>query len=95
MSVVNQEVKDGNFNLNVDSNEDGNNSLSFKLKLSEAIAEIIAKEESIEGAKVVDFKFELTRLYLRIDTDKDGEEVLELEVDLAETFKEIQALIKK
>ena len=96
MSKVNYEVKKGNLHIGIDSNEDGQNAISIKLSLTEAIQEAIFRGTPLEGAKVVDFKFDLTRLILKIDTDRDGEALLELEIDLAEVFDEIKSsLIKK
>ena len=94
MSKLNQEIKDGKLLVGVDTNEDGENSLSMKLNLSEAVSEAIAKGEAVEGVKVVDFKFELTKLVIKLDTDKDGENVLELVVDIAESFDEIKSKIE-
>lgn len=95
MSKVNYAVKDGNLNIGVDSNEDGQNSVTIKLNLTEAIQEAIFRGDAVEGAKVVDFSFQFTKLVLKIDTDRDGEALLELEIDLAEVFDEIQSMGKK
>lgn len=89
MSKVKSEFVDGKFNLGVDLNEDGENSLNMKLNLNEAMQEAIKRGEAIEGAKLVDFKFELTKMVLILDTDKDGEPLLELVVDLPEVFDEV------
>lgn len=95
MGKLNYEVKEGVLHMGADSNEDGENSISLKLHLNEAIQEAFKKGEAVEGVKVVGFKFELTKLKLQLDTDKDGENLLELEIDLAESFDEIQDLIAK
>lgn len=95
MSKFPIEVKDGALNFGVDSNEDGEQSVSGKLHLAEAIGEALAKGTQIEGAKVVDFKFELTKLVLKIDSDKDGQPLLELTVDLGEAFDEVKGKLAK
>lgn len=89
------EIKDGKANFAIDSNKDGEAAVSISLDLGEAVQEAIAKGTKVEGAKIVDFKFELTKLKLSIDTDKDGENLLDLVIDLGEAFDEIQSLFKK
>jgi len=83
------EVKDGKILAGVDTNKDGEQSLSAVVKIDEAIQEAIARGEAIEGNKVVSVKFELTKLKIVVDSDKDGESLLELTVDLAEVYDEI------
>lgn len=90
MSKFDVKAEDGALCLGIDLNEDGEKLMMAKLNVSEAIQEALQRGESIEveGAKVVGFKFELTKLKLMIDTDKDGEKLLELEIDLAEALDE-------
>lgn len=87
--------ENGNLSFGLDSNQDGQKSISGKLFLNEAIQEVIAKGTAIEGAKVVDFRFELTKMVLIIDTDKDGERLMELEIDLGESIDEATSAFKK
>lgn len=82
-------VKDGNLEFGIDSNKDGKNVISGKIMLSEAMQEAFSKGTAVAGVKTVDVKFDLTKLKITVDTDRDGEPLLELEVDLAEAFKEI------
>ena len=92
---VNYEVKDNALNVGLDSNEDGQNSVSLKVNLSEALGEAFQKGTAVEGAKVVEVKFELTKLKVVLDTDKDDENLLELEIDLAEAFDEVSSAVSK
>lgn len=89
------EFKEGALHFGLDSNDDGENSINGKLNLSEAIGEAISKGTQVEGAKVADFKFEGTKLKLKVDSDKDGQSLLELELDLIESFDEIKAATAK
>jgi len=95
MSKFNFDSKDGKLSFSVDANEDGESSLKGSLSLSEGVAEIFKRGEAKDGVKIVDFKFELTKLYLKIDSDQDGEEVFSIEVDLAEAFDEVKGLFAK
>ena len=90
MGKVNFGIKDGGLDFGIDLNEDGEPSIKGRLDLGEAVEEAIKREASVEGAKLVDFKFALTKLTLKIDTDKDGENLLELEINLGEAFQEIR-----
>ena len=95
MSKFEVSFKEGNLCFGTDLNEDGKKSIDCKLHLNEALEEVIKRGDAIEGAKLVDFRFELTKLVLVIDTDKDGEKLFELVVDLAEAFEEGTSLFKK
>lgn len=88
-------VKDGNLEFGIDSNKDGINVISGKIMLSEAMQEAFSRGTAVEGVKSVSVKFDLTKLKIIVDTDKDGEALLVLEVDLAEAFKEISQKINK
>ncbi len=89
MSKFNVEVKDKTINLGLDTNQDGENVLTAKVHMDEALSELLKKDGvSLEGAKLVAFKFNLTKLSLTIDTDRDGEPMLELEIDLGEALEE-------
>lgn len=92
---VKLKVEEGAVLFSVDSNEDGQDSIKIKLNLGEAVQEAFQREESIEGAKIVDFKFSFTKLQLKIDTDRDGENLLELELDLGEIFDEVKDQLTK
>jgi len=95
MSKLGVKFDDGKLVFGVDANQDGENSLTARLHMSEAISEMIAKGGKIEGAKVVDFSFSGTKLKLKLDTDKDGEEMFDLELDLAESFDEVTSFAAK
>lgn len=95
MGKLSVKVEDGQLKFGVDANEDGQNSLTVKLHLSEMVQEMISRGGAVDGAKVVDFKFSGTKLTLKIDTDRDGEPLLELELDLAESFDEVASAVTK
>jgi len=95
MSKFDVSFEGGNVKFGMDLNEDGDKSIEATLHLSEALEEVIKRGTPIEGAKIVDFKFELTKMILVIDTDKDGEKLLELKLDLSEAFQEGTSLFKK
>lgn len=95
MSKIKAEFKDNKFKLGVDTNEDGENSIVMNVNLSEALQEIVARGEKVEGAKLVDFEFGLGGMKLKLDTDIDGEELLELEIKFAEIVEEGTALFIK
>lgn len=81
-------IEGGSLNFGIDPNKDGENVLSGKVHLNEAMQEVISKGEAVEGVKVASFKLDLTKLKIIIDSDKDGQPVLELEIDLAEAIDE-------
>lgn len=97
MSKVNYDFKDGNLNVGVDFDEDGEKSLKLEMCLSEALQESIARGESasVETNKIVDVKFELTKMIVIVDSDKDGEKLLKLTVDLPEAFSEVSGSLFK
>lgn len=95
MSKVNVDATGGYFKLGVDLNEDGENLAELRIKLSEALEEIVARDEPKEGVKIVEFKMDGTSLKLKLDTDKDGEELLDLTVDFGEVFDEASGAFKK
>jgi len=87
--VIEMGMKNGVFILSLDADSDGQPSVRMKLNSKESLSEAFKRQEPILGAKVVSLKFTGTRLKLVLDTDKDGEPMLELEVDLIEMFQEI------
>jgi len=87
-------IENGELVLAVDPNKDGQDVVSLKLNLSEAVSEAFARGASVEGVKLVSLGFEGAKLKLAIDTDKDGERLVELVVDLAEVADEIQDAVK-
>ncbi len=90
------EFADNKLQMSLDTNQDGEKLMKASVYLSEAIQEALQRKDSvaIEGAKVVSFDFNLTKLVVKIDTDKDGEPLMELEIDLAEALDET-GLLKK
>lgn len=90
VSKLNYEFKDNKFCFGVDGDEDGNKVLVMKLNLGEALQEAVKRGDKVEGARLVDFKFEGPVMKLTLDTDKDGENLMELEVDMMEAFDEIK-----
>lgn len=95
MSKVNVGVTDGVFNVGLDLDEDGKNSMGLSVVLNEAVEEAFKREGAVAGVKLVDFSFSGMDLILKLDTDKDGENVLCLRLNLAEAFKEGASLVKK
>lgn len=101
MSKVNYEMKDNKLEFGFDGNEDGENSITLKVNISESIQEAIAKakkgEEStvVIDAKKVEMKFGVGGLSLSVDTDQDGEKSVELDVSLMEGFEEASEAVKK
>lgn len=84
----NVKVENDNLVFGADFNKDGEPSIKGKLSLTEAIKEAFMKGTAVEGVKVASLKFALTKLIVVIDTDKDGQNLLEIEVDLAEGLDE-------
>jgi fructose-1,6-bisphosphatase len=76
--------------LTGDTNQDGDAVIKVEIALNEAIQEAFKKNESIavEGAKVVDFKFNGASLMLSVDSDKDGEKLATIEINLMEALQE-------
>ena len=89
------EVKfeNGNVNLSLDADLDGKKSVELDLNLGETLEEVLSffkkgGEKSVE-AKKVDFSFEDSKLLISVDLDQDGEKLLVLKVDLAESLTEV------
>lgn len=91
------EYRDGHIVAGIDSNKDGENSVSVKLSIAEALQEGFAalkkgeKKEIVVDVKSVRYKFEDGKIIVEVDTDKDGEALLTVDVDMAESFEEIAA----
>lgn len=90
-------VESGKLSINLDTNQDGEPVFKASVNLSEALQETMMRKSSIaiEGAKIVELKLDVTKLKLKIDTDRDGEALLEFELDLAEAFDEVSGAIAK
>lgn len=88
MSKVNYKVQDNNLQVGLDANEDGQNSLTLKINLSEAIKEALKKGAAVEGVKTATIKFEGLKLIVVIDSDKDGVPLLTVEADITEAIEE-------
>lgn len=88
--VVQVGAKEAKLEFGVDANKDGEQSVKGALHLNEAIQEAFRRKESIviENAKIVSFEVRLTKLVLKVDTDRDGEPLLEIEADLPEVIDE-------
>lgn len=89
MSKFQQEIKDGKVKLGYDGNEDGQASVSVEINLTEAVQEALRQGEEVEGAKVAEFRLEGADLVIKLDTDKDGEQVLDLRISLMEGVDEL------
>lgn len=95
MSKVETKIENNVANLKIDTNEDGQPVVEINLHMSEALGELIAKGEKVEGAKVADFNFVGTSLVLSVDTDRDGQNLLDIKIDLGEAFDEISSAVIK
>ena len=62
--------------------------MTASISMGEAIQEVLQKGEKVAGAKLVDFEMGIAGLKLTLDTDQDGEKLLELEINLAEALDE-------
>ena len=80
--------EEGKLNIHIDSNRDGENLMEAKVNLNEALQEIIARGEKVEGAKLVAFEMGIDGLKIKLDTDQDGEELLELKISFVEALDE-------
>ena len=93
--------EDGKIVAGIDSNEDGQNSITFKLSVGEAVQEGLAalkkgEEKSVAlEVKKVKLLFIDGKIKITVDTDQDGDALLEVEVDLAESFDEVTSLVFK
>ena len=90
-----QEFKDSKWVGQVDSDNDGVPALKATVYLNEAIQELLKRGVKKEDVKIVDFEFSGLSLKLKLDTDQDGEELMELEVNLPESFDEGQQKLAK
>jgi|GEM_PF-5943153 len=70
-----------------DGNSDGEDSVAIKLALQEVYEELMAKGEAKVDA-VITFKRDGGKISVSVDTDKDGEAVLEIEADILEGIQE-------
>jgi len=73
-----------------DANQDGQPSIELDIKLDEAAKELFQKGKSvaIEGVKTVHVGFEGGKLKVGVDTDKDGQDVVDLKIDALEVLDE-------
>lgn len=101
MSKGNVKYKDGKLVAGLDTNEDGENLLTLKLNVNEAIQEALDKLSKGEESKValdvkkVELEFGVGGMKLKVDTDQDGEHVLEVDLSFSEAIDEVTSAIKK
>ena len=87
--------EEGNIVAGMDYDKDGKDSVKVSLSVSEALEEAMAKFSKGEKAEVVltnqvvRIAFEDGKVVLAVDTDRDGEDLARVEVDMAESFDEI------
>jgi hypothetical protein len=79
-----------NFELAYDGNADGENSVKMAVNLMEVLDELKKGDsDSVEiEAKSVKISMEGSKIIIKVDANKDGEEFLLVEADLAEGFDE-------
>lgn len=89
------DFKDGAFVAGIDTDKDGKDSVGVKLNLQEAFQEGMSalgkgeeKEVEVE-VKKLRLKFKDGKVKAVVDTDQDGESLLDVEVDMAESFDEV------
>jgi len=88
-------VEDKVIVMKTDLDQDGKESSKMKLFMNEAIQEIFAKGVKKEDVKIVDFELSPMGLVLKLDTDKDGQNLLEYSISFGEIFGEALSLVKK
>lgn len=82
--------------VTVDTNQDGQPVMTLNLSMAEALGEAMAAFKKGDkpapvnlDAKAVEVKFEGSKLVITIDSDRDGEKLATISIDLAEAFDEI------
>lgn len=88
-------VEDGKMVMKTDMDQDGVPSSVLNLHMSEAIQELIAKGVKKEDVKVVDFELSPLGLKLVLDTDRDGEALMDYSISFGEGFDEALGKFKK
>lgn len=101
MSDVKIDLEDSKLKVGLDLDQDQKSSISLNLDLREGLEEAMAafsRGEDVDPIilenKVVSFKFENGSLLLHVDSDRDGESLLFLKVDLMETADEVMQEVK-
>lgn len=93
---VTVEAQDGNVVVGVDLNRDGQKSVALKVSLSEALGEILKRDDAAKtDATKFSYRFEGATVVLVLDTDADGQSLAELRVDLLQLIAEGQKLVSK
>ena len=95
--------ENGILEAGLDTNNDGENAVSVKLDtkegLEEAFARVLKGESTGEkitlDGKTIEVEFGVGGVKLKVDTDRDGEPLLVLDISLMESFDEIQSAISK
>lgn len=88
-------IEDKALIMNTDFDQDGKESSKLKLFLSEGIQELFDKGIKKEDVKLVDFEFGPSGIKIVVDTDQDGESLMEYEVSFGESFDEAYNSLKK
>ena len=83
--------------VNVDTNQDGQPVVALDLCMPEALGEAMSAFKKGDttapvnlDAKAFEIKFEGSNLVITVDSDKDGEKLCTLKIDLAEAFDEVK-----
>lgn len=95
MKDFQQEFKEEKWIGKVDSDNDGVASVSVELNMNEAVQEAVSRGIKKEDVKIVDFVFTGLEMKLVIDTDQDGEKLIEININSLEAFDEIQKRFQK
>ena len=79
------------FRVSMDLDQDGKKSFDLHVNNNELIQEILKRDDAKDGVKLVEFGLEDGQLVLKLDTDKDGENVLSLRINAFEAWDELKA----
>ena len=82
------DFKDGVIEGFYDGNADGDKSVKLNINIKEVYGELFSKGEAKVDVKSFSIKKEGAKIILVLDTDKDDQPVLELELDFIEGLQE-------
>ena len=87
-------AQDGRVVLTADLNQNGTPSATVSVNLSETLDEFLNRNESERASgSVVGHRFEGTTVVLTLDTNHDGQNAVEVRIDLLELISEGRKLV--